>query len=107
MMLAPGGEEAALSREAIETHHMLPQAFKAFFERAGLDIEKYTVRMSRADHRLLPEGLHTSSGGNWNERWQQFFRAHSEGATKREILNFLDKLKKDFKISVKVKKAKH
>jgi hypothetical protein len=41
-----------------EQHHLLPKQFKDCFESKGLNIEAYTVKISKSEHRLKPEGLH-------------------------------------------------
>jgi len=59
----------------IEVHHQLPRQFQSQFERAGLNIEDFTIPMDKAAHRLKPDGLHTGSD-NWNRQWQDFFNAN-------------------------------
>jgi hypothetical protein len=56
----------------IEIHHNAPRGQRESFERAGLDIEKYTTYLKRNDHRLRPGGLHTGQD-HWNRQWRDFF----------------------------------
>lgn len=79
----------------IELHHLLPKAreFKKFFKGAGLDVEKFKIPLDKAIHRLKPSGLHTNAGGNWNKVWREFMKANPN-ATKKQILNQLNNMKK-------------
>jgi hypothetical protein len=67
----------ACNPNAIETMHLLPRAseFADKWKRLGINIERYTIRMRTADHRLLPNGLHTGPN-NWNAQWRQFFNEY-------------------------------
>lgn len=78
----------------IEQHHQLPKQFKDKFEKAGLNIEDYTISLDKADHRLKPGGLHTGSE-NWNKQWKKFFDKNPS-ATKGDILKQLSKMRKAF-----------
>ena len=97
----PGGAEAREGGQALklEVHHLFPQAreFRAFFRSAGIDINKFTVKMTQAAHRLLPDGLHTAAGGNWNKVWREFKEANPN-ATAQQIWDQLEKMLKDFGI---------
>ncbi|MBL9076038.1 MAG: DUF2380 domain-containing protein [Planctomycetes bacterium] len=85
--------------EAIHVHHLLPQSqrLRGFFKAAGLNIEEFTVRLSRARHILKPSGVHTRGGGNWNKVWAKFFE-RNPGASKEQILKQLTQMRKDFGI---------
>jgi RHS repeat-associated protein len=87
----------AVITEIIESHHMLPQAFKQYFLRAGLDIEDFLVDLPRSRHRLKPDGIHTNSGGNWNKVWDNFIQKNPN-ATRDQILHKLDQMRRDFGI---------
>ena len=80
--------------QAVERHHLLPRQFKKQFEDAGLNIEKFVVELPRDVHRLKPGGLHTGPN-NWNKQWDAFF-AQNANASRAQILNELDRLKKEF-----------
>jgi len=86
-------------RMMIEVHHLLPQAkrFSQYFKRAGLNSNDYTIPLTRARHRLLPDGIHTKSGGDWNGVWDAFFRANSD-PSRTQILNQLARMRRDFGI---------
>jgi len=84
-LLPPQGKMVLVK---LEKHHLLPVQFKKFFERAGLDIEKYTIYITQADHRLAPNGLHTGSN-NWNKVWDDFIKKQDGKATADEILQQL------------------
>ena len=53
------GEPLDLS--PFEEHHMLPREFASQFEKAGLDVEEHTTPLSRAQHRLRSNGIHTKA----------------------------------------------
>lgn len=70
----------------MEDHHIFPQAFQEWFEQHGIDIESYTIALTKAAHRLKPGGLHIKSGGNWNAAWKRWIEEHPN-ATPQEIIN--------------------
>ncbi len=80
----------------IEKHHLLPREFRAFFERAGLNIEEYIMELPIKQHRLKPGGLHTGTE-NWNKAWKEFF-SRFPNATRYEILSELSRLKMKYKL---------
>jgi RHS repeat-associated protein len=84
---------------SIEGHHLLPQEFRQKFEEAGLDIDsdEYIREISKQDHRLKPDGLHTGTGrgGDYNQAWRDFF-ARNPNATKAQILQQLDIIMRQF-----------
>jgi RHS repeat-associated protein len=89
---AAGAAAGAASR--IERHHQLPRAFRQQFERAGLDIERFTVDLPADAHRFKPGGLHTGPD-NWNNQWKQFFR-QTENPTQQQILDQLGRMRREF-----------
>jgi RHS repeat-associated protein len=100
MMISPLGEEEEAVECVNEIHHLLPQSgkLKPFFERAGLNIEDYTIPLDKTLHRLRPNGIHTGpTADSWNGVWKQFFD-QNPNATKEEILNQLEKMRRDFGI---------
>jgi hypothetical protein len=52
--------------------------------------------LTKADHRLKPGGIHTGKK-NWNAEWKRCIDEHGD-ATKDEILEHLEEMKKDFGI---------
>jgi RHS repeat-associated protein len=96
MLFLPGLEEGELANDALEVHHLLPEQFKPIFEskEVGLDIEKFTIKIGKAKHRLRAgKGLHTNlnTGGNWNRQWKIFLRDPGN-RTKVRILEQLDQM---------------
>jgi len=77
-----------------ELHHRLPREFRYRFEKAGINIEDYTMRLPRGLHRLTPDNIHPK----YNAAWDQFFEKHPE-PTKEEILQELAKIEAQFGIS--------
>ena len=76
--------------DPLERHHLLPKQFENYFKRADLEIEEYTVDLSRSDHRLKPDGLHTGPD-NWNSVWKKFIDDNPV-PDKDRILQQLDKM---------------
>ncbi len=86
------------ANSSTERHHLLPRQFRDRFAGAGLDIEDYVQDLPRDFHK----DVHGRGGGDawinsWNKQWERFFdqrRNPSAG----EILQQLEKMKKDFGI---------
>ncbi|MBI4835556.1 MAG: DUF2380 domain-containing protein [Planctomycetes bacterium] len=88
------------AQEILEVHHLLPKAkkLKKFFASKGLDVEEFTVLLSRAKHRLKSgKGIHTLLGGNWNKVWEEWILRNPD-ATSGQILNQLKAMRKKFGI---------
>jgi hypothetical protein len=63
-----------------------------------LDPEEFTMPLPRSQHRLLPDGIHTGTGGeSWNGVWKTFF-TETPDAGAPEILVQLAQMMKDFGI---------
>src|SRR5205823_12034228 len=101
LFIPGGGEEAAAAkleaRLSTDVHHLLPRAFEPIFRKLGFDIEKYTIKMETAAHRLKPNGLHTNGGGNWNRVWKESFQRCQNHAPDR-VLDQLVNMLRDFNL---------
>ncbi len=77
-------------------HHLLPQKFRDQFTEQRIDIDKYCVELP-ADVHL--KGIHGkgmgSMPGDWNGRWQQFFKANPD-AKPNQIFDFMHLMIKDY-----------
>jgi len=62
-----------------------------------MDIEKFKITLDVARHRLLPNGVHTNNGGNWNMVWKEFFKVNP-AATKDQIIKQLIDMRNIFGI---------
>jgi RHS repeat-associated protein len=97
--LAAGGwtsEELEFIKDKVERHHLLPKQFKPYFKAVGLNIEDYTIDLTKSKHRLKPNGIHTGTE-NWNRQWKNFFDAHRDsGYTQEDVQNQLATMKVDF-----------
>jgi RHS repeat-associated protein len=83
---------------AMEEHHLLPRQFKERFERAGLDIEEYKVKVPAEFHK----DIHGRGGGDfwessWNPTWEQFFEDNPT-PTQDQILVQLHEMAEEFDI---------
>src|SRR5262249_48056805 len=105
LLLLPGtGEEEGAVKAGQEVHHLLPQAkkLKAIFESLGFDIEKFTIKMNKAEHRLkAAKGIHTNAGGNWNKVWTRFLK-DPKNRTVPQVLKQLEKMMRDFGLKEKL-----
>ncbi len=81
----------------MEDHHLLPRQYEDYFSSKGLDIEDYTTEMSKADHRLKPDGVHAQGSEGWNQKRGEWIR-NNPGASKEQVLQQLAKMKTDFGI---------
>lgn len=68
---------------------------RGFFKDRGIDINQYIIPLTRAEHRLRPNGLHTNGRGNWNKQWERWI-AKNEDATKEEIFDKLQEMMEKF-----------
>jgi RHS repeat-associated protein len=63
-----------LSAPKYHKHHIFPEAFGKYFERAQIDINKYTIEIEQSTHL---RGVHGRGMGDmpgrWNAAWKQFF----------------------------------
>jgi uncharacterized lipoprotein (TIGR02269 family) len=59
-------------KEPYEKHHIFPQQERLarWFDRQGIDIHAFTIRVPRSFHQWLHSG--GPDGGQWNEAWRQF-----------------------------------
>ena len=81
-------------RGVIEKHHLLPRQFKKDFQRAGLNIEDFVIRIPKGAHRVRPAGLHTGRD-NWNAQWRGFFDG-TPNPSPQDILGELKRMKREF-----------
>jgi hypothetical protein len=89
-----------MSPEDIELHHLFSQAaeFLPFWDRVGISINHWLIPMTAAAHRLLPNGIHTKAGGDWNSVWRQWMSENPE-ATKEQSFQQLRQMIKQFGIT--------
>ena len=80
-----------------ENHHIFSQQFRKWFEQHGIDIDAFIVSLERGIHRLKPNGIHTTLGGNWNTVWQKWIADHPN-ASPDEIMKQAKKMLVDFGI---------
>ena len=83
----------------VAKHHIFPNQFRKFFESRGIDIDEYTVELSRTSHL---KGVHGrglgSMPGRWNPRWAKFIQEHPD-ATAKDIYQFGGKLLDEYGLS--------
>lgn len=77
-------------------HHLLPRELRAFFEKAGLDIEQHKVWLSPETHLKHVHGG-AANGGLWNQTWREFFQQNAN-PTSTQILEKLAEMRKAFNI---------
>lgn len=70
-----------------ERHHLLVQQLRRWFEERGINIDRYTVKLTADEHRWIHNEY------RWNELWKDF-RLKNPNATEGEILAHMRKLMK-------------
>jgi RHS repeat-associated protein len=76
-------------------HHVFPRAFRPFFERVGIDIDRHLVSIPVCVHRWLHSGKGTGPGGQWNATWRQFIAKNPNASTDEifdQLLKMLDEI---------------
>jgi RHS repeat-associated protein len=94
-----------LEPPTIQKHHLFPQSLRGWFAGQGIDIDQYTVELSRPTHL---SGVHGRGGfvgpgnvnlpGHWNALWQEFKGANPD-ATAKEMYQFAGLLMDRFGLS--------
>jgi len=86
-------------REPYEKHHIFPQqeVLARWFERQGIDIHAFTIRVPKSFHQWLHSG--GPKGGQWNEAWRQFEREKGEKAKPEDIWRFAGELMMRFGVN--------
>ncbi len=85
--LEEAGVTARQLRKVDENHHLLVQQLRRWFKQRGLDIDKYTVKLTADEHRWIHNEY------NWNELWKDF-RLKNPKASPKEILTQMQELQK-------------
>ena len=76
----------------------LQSSLEGLPKQQGIDIDEFTVEMTKAAHRLKAgRGIHTKDGGNWNKVWREF-RAKYPNATREQMMNQAKQMILDFGI---------
>jgi hypothetical protein len=74
--------------EPTERHHVLPQQFRGYFARAGINIDDATAE--------LPQSVHQAAHDvGWNAEWQEFINANPN-ATGAQITGQASKMMWEF-----------
>jgi hypothetical protein len=102
--LAPGSAASAeklLANPILHDHHLLPQQFRGFFSKLGINVDEYTVTVSESTHL---QGIHGSGigtlPGRWNQQWATWIEANP-GAAAKDVYQQLGRMMDDFGLSVK------
>lgn len=74
-------------------HHVFPQQFSEDFKNMGIDIDQYTIPLTKRDHLGVGKGLRKIPSG-WNEQWGEFLKANPN-ATKSKVMKQLRKMMND------------
>ncbi len=76
-----------------EYHHLFPQAFRGDFGRLGIDVDDFTIVLSKEAHRGSGGGIQYSPS-NWNATWKKFL-ARNPNASQTELYVQAQKMLKD------------
>jgi hypothetical protein len=95
-----GNSQKLLEPPSMAKHHIFPQQFKKIFDKAGIDIDKYTISIPQNITHL--KGLHgrgiNGMPGHWNQKWADFFRTNPN-ATNKDMYQFAGKLIDEFRLN--------
>jgi len=81
------GVAARTLRRVDEYHHLFVQQLRKWFKARGIDIDRFTVRLSADEHRWIHNEY------RWNDLWKEF-RLKNPTASPQEIIEHLELLKK-------------
>jgi hypothetical protein len=101
-----GGEELTakggtrlLEAAKIQQHHIFPRQFEDFFAKRGVEIDDFTVPLTRGQHLKAVHGTgDTLSPGRWNQVWEEFIRANPN-ATAKDIYQQAGRMMDEFGLS--------
>ena len=74
-----------VSSGQVELHHLFPNQFRDDFARAGLNVDDFTIALSKESHRGAGKGLQYIPT-NWNEEWRKFL-IENPNPTQRQLYN--------------------
>lgn len=88
------------SGSAFHKHHIFPNQFGRFFERAGITIDSYTVSVHSSIHT---KAIHHPPGSlGWNKEWKNFIEANPS-ASRAQIFNQAQRMIVNFGVSGEVR----
>ncbi len=67
-----------------EYHHLFPREFSNNFKKAGIDVDNFTIQLSKSTHRGAGTGLQYVPK-NWNDEWREFIKNNPK-ATQEDFL---------------------
>jgi hypothetical protein len=95
----------ALPAPRFHRHHIFPQKHRKWFERLGIDIDQFTVKISQGLHQ---RGVHGRGGfvgpagtvmpGKWTEKWDEFIE-NNPNASASDVYRFGGKLMDEYGLS--------
>jgi hypothetical protein len=75
-------EEIGISKKLLQAvrakHHVFVQQLRRWFKSRGIDIDKYTIKLTADEHRLIHNEY------RWNDIWKDFMEANPK-ASKRKL----------------------
>jgi RHS repeat-associated protein len=90
--------ERLLANPILNGHHLMPNQFRSFFGKAGINIDDHAITLSQSVHL---RGVHGSGfanmPGRWNKQWAAWIEANPN-ATDKEIYQQLGRMMDDFGI---------
>lgn len=60
---------------AVEYHHIFPRQFREEFARQGINVDDFTIALTKKDHRGIGKGLQYVPT-NWNDEWNQWLQTN-------------------------------
>lgn len=92
-----GGQITKLPpKNQLHGHHLLPQEFRDFFAKSGIDVDDYIIPLHWETHLKHVHGG-GPKGGDWNAGWATWI-GNNPNPSKLEVLQQIDFMKSDFGI---------
>ena len=67
---------------ATEFHHIFPRQFREQFAQKGIDVDDFTIALTKKDHRGMGKGLQYVPT-NWNNEWNDWLLANPDFTQKQ------------------------
>ena len=63
----------------VEYHHIFPRQYAEVFQEKGINVDDFTVALTKKDHRGKDVGIQYNPN-NWNAEWEEFLTANPEAS---------------------------
>lgn len=80
---------------ATEYHHIFPRQFRDQFAEKGIDVDDFTIKLTKKDHRGIGTGLQYVPK-NWNNEWNSWLQQNpsfTQADAEKQALKMLEEAK--------------